>query len=64
MNAVALLIVGVVILIVLYFVPRPPAPLWIIGNILGWCCVAIGGILIILGLLGIVVGPLAMGRLT
>lgn len=53
MNPVALLIVGVVVLIVLYFIPAMPPPLRIVLNIIGWCFVAVGAILIVLGVIGV-----------
>jgi hypothetical protein len=53
MNAVGLLIIGVVVLIVLYFVPKMPPPLYVVLSIIGWCAVAVGGILIVLGMLGV-----------
>lgn len=59
MNAIALLIVGIVLLIVLYFVPQIPPPVRTVGNIIGWICVVVGALLIILAAAGLV-GPVTV----
>lgn len=51
MSWLALLLIGVVVLIVGYMAPLPhPVPT--ILRIVGWIMVAIGGILLVLGLFG------------
>jgi hypothetical protein len=57
MNWLLLLIVGVVCLIVAYYVSAPP-PLKTVLNIIGWICVAVGLILFVAGLFGV---PLRVG---
>jgi hypothetical protein len=59
MSAIGLLIVGVVLLILAYYLPMPPG-LKTALNIIGWICTAIGGILLIAAVLGL---SLATGKL-
>lgn len=57
MSVVAMLIVGVVLLILAYTVTQMPPPLRQALTILGWILVGIGLVLLVLGLLGVGVGP-------
>ena len=58
MNFVALLIVGIICLVVAYYVSMPPG-LKTVLNVLGWIFVAVGALLLILFLLNI---PVNLGR--
>ena len=54
-SAVGLLILGIVLLVVDYFVPMPP-PLHTLLRVLGWICAIVGALLLILAILGLSVG--------
>ena len=58
MGAIGLLIIGAVLVIVAYYLTAPP-PAKTICNIVGWCCIAVGLILLLAALLGV---PLTLGR--
>ena len=51
-QPIALLIVGVVCLIVAYYVSMPP-PVKTIVNVVGWICVAVALILMLASVLGV-----------
>lgn len=58
MTGLGLLIVGVILVIVAYFLPATtPPPLKTILNVIGYCCLIVGLILVILALFGVVTGP-------
>lgn len=57
MSVVAMLIIGVVLLILAYTVTQMPPPLRQILTILGWILIGVGLVLLVLGLLGVGVGP-------
>ena len=57
MSVVAMLVVGVILLIVAYTVTQMPPPLRQVLTILGWILVGVGLLLLVLGLLGLGVGP-------
>jgi len=52
-----MIVIGVILLIVAYQVPNQPPPLRTIENVLGWILVAVGLLLLVLGLLGLAPGP-------
>ncbi len=58
MSAIGLIIVGVILVIVAYYVPPAPPFLKVILNVAGWICIAVGVILLVAYLLGI---PIALG---
>jgi hypothetical protein len=51
-NALAFIIVGIILVVVAYFAPLPP-PAKLIFNIIGWCALLIGVVLLVFGLLSI-----------
>jgi hypothetical protein len=53
MSAFGALIVGIVLLILAYFIPQLPPSVRTVLNILGWILVAVGIILIVFALLGV-----------
>jgi hypothetical protein len=57
MGSIGLLIVGVICLIIAYYLPpSAPPPLRSILYIVGWICVAVGLILLLAAILGVPVG--------
>jgi hypothetical protein len=57
-NFAVLLIVGIICVCIAYYVSMPPG-LKVVLNVIGWICVAVGALLLLLFLLNV---PVNLGR--